>query len=45
MAKISKRHMIAHLNKLNKEGKLNLYEQNKNFSKKVKELDEIGVVL
>lgn len=45
MAKISKRHMLAHLNELNKEGKLT-DEQNINSNKKsVKELDEYGVVL
>ena len=45
MAKISKRHMIAHLNVLNKEGKLT-DEQNINSNKKsVRELDEYGVVL
>lgn len=45
MAKISKRHMLAHLNELNKEGKLT-DEQNINSNKKsVRELDEYGVVL
>ena len=45
MAKISKRHMLAHLNELNQEGKLT-DEQNINSNKKsVKELDEYGVVL
>lgn len=43
--KISKRHMLAHLNELDKEGKLT-DEQNINSNKKsVKELDEYGVVL
>lgn len=45
MAKISKRHMLAHLNELNKQGKLT-DEQNINSNKKsIRELDEIGVVL
>lgn len=45
MAKISKRHLIAHLNELNKNGKLT-DEQNINSNKKsVRELDEYGVVL
>jgi len=43
--KISKRHMLAHLNELNKAGKLT-DEQNINSNKKsVRELDEYGVVL
>lgn len=43
--KISKRNMLAHLNELNKEGKLT-DEQNINSDKKsVRELDEYGVVL
>ena len=45
MAKISKRHLIAHLNELNKQGKLT-EEQNINSNKKsIRELDEYGVVL
>ncbi len=43
--KISKRHMLAHLNELNKSGKLT-DEQETNYNRKsVKELDEYGVVL
>lgn len=44
MAKISKRHMVAHLNELNKNGKLTDEQTNYN-RKSVKELDEYGVVL
>ena len=45
MAKISKRHMVAHLNEINKQGKLT-DEHNINSNKKsVRELDEYGVVL
>lgn len=43
--KISKRHLVAHLNELNKQGKLT-DEQNINSNKKsVRELDKYGVVL
>lgn len=45
MAKISKRHMVAHLNELNKQGKLTDEQKINSNKKSVRELDEYGVVL
>lgn len=45
MAKISKRHMLAHLNELNKQGKLTDEQETNSNKKSVRELDEYGVVL
>ena len=45
MAKISKRHMVAHLNELNKQGKLTDEQEINSNKKSVRELDEYGVVL